>query len=115
VSDRLAALVPHLRPILTFSDEQNLVISMYSWHGCIHMAKTLRPVDVLWRQYTPEMRQHGYDHIQREWTREDALGDTWVRYGVSLARFFEMGRKKESFSTMVHEDWVPEDSPYWDE
>jgi hypothetical protein len=114
VGDHLIALAQELRSLLPFSDKENLIVSLYAWHGCIHMAKTLRAADVRSTQYTLPMRYDGHEHIKGEWTREEAMRNPWVRYGVSLARHFEMGRKKENFASMIHEDWVPQDSPYWE-
>jgi hypothetical protein len=43
------------------------------------------------------------------------VGNPWVRYGVSLARLMEKGRKGDDFDYVVHENWIPKDSPYWDD
>jgi hypothetical protein len=117
IAQRIENLVTALNGMLPFSEEQNLVVSLYAWHGCINMGKLLRCVyNTLEGQalYTPQMRRDGYAHIRGEWTRDEAQGNPWVRYGVSLARPMERGRKKQDFEFEVHENWIPRDSPYWE-
>ncbi|MGO9466143.1 MAG: hypothetical protein ACLQIB_02700 [Isosphaeraceae bacterium] len=114
---RIEGLPAALKGILPFTDEQNLVVSLYAWHGCIHMAKVLRCTRVIpggQALYTPQMRRDGYEHIKADWTQEESQGNPWVRFGVSLTRRMEQGRKKENFDFEVHENWVPDDSPYWE-
>jgi hypothetical protein len=118
IADRVETLSVALRGMLPFPDDQALVVSLYAWHGCIHMAKVLRrtansPGGP--EPYTPEMRRYGYAHVQQEWVREESLGNPWVRYGVTLARLMEKGRKGDQFATEVIEAWVPAGSPYWEE
>jgi hypothetical protein len=92
------------------------VTALYAWHGCINMAKLLRPThNVAGGQaaYTDQMRTAGYAWLADCWTTEEARGNPWVRYGVTLARPLEQNRKGTDFGRMVIEDWVPADSPYW--
>jgi len=115
---RIEGLPAVLKGLLPFSDEQNLVVSLYAWHGCIHMGKVLRCTYNIpggWALYTPQMRREGYKYVTADWTREEAQGNPWVRYGVSLTRLMEQGRKKENFDFEIHENWIPDDSPYWEE
>jgi hypothetical protein len=115
---RVESLPPALKGLLPFSDEQNLVVSLYAWHGCIHMGKVLRcTYNAPGGQalYTPQMRRDGYEHVKADWMRAEIQGNPWVRYGVSLTRLMEQGRKKENFDFEVHENWIPDDSPYWEE
>lgn len=117
IAQRIVNLAGTLKGMLPFSDDQNLVVSLYAWHGCIRMAKLLRCVyNIPGGQalYTPQMRRDEYAHIRKEWTKDDAQGNPWVRYGVSLARPMEQGRKKQDFDFAVHENWIPKDSPYWE-
>lgn len=95
---------------------QSYVCSLYAWHGCVNMAKLLRHTFVTAdgeAEYTMERRVEGYASLQQFWSKKEARGNRWVSYGVSLARGFEMNRKKENFTQMVVEDWVPPNSPYW--
>jgi hypothetical protein len=98
--------------------KQRLVAALYTWHGCINMAKLLRPTYVLpgggEAAYEKRKRFEGYDYLSEHWSQEMAQGNPWIRYGVSLARQLEINRKQEDFSRMVIEDWVPLDSPYWE-
>jgi hypothetical protein len=117
VAQRMVNLTIALKGMLPFSDDQNRVASLYAWHGCIHMGKLLRCVHNIpggQALYTPQMRRDGYAHIRREWTRDEAQGNPWVRYGVSLARPMEQGRTRQDFDFQVHENWIPKDSPYWE-
>ena len=96
---------------------ESYVTALYTWHGCINMAKLLRPsynVPGGQAAYSEQQRLQDYVWLQQCWTQETAKGNLWVRYGVSLARLLEMNRKKDEFAQMVIEDWVPRDSPYWD-
>lgn len=96
---------------------QSYVCALYAWHGCINMAKLLRRTYVSpdgEASYTWDQRVRGYAWIQGCWSEEVARGNPWVRYGVSLARLFEKSRKGNKFNEAVFEDWVPQDSPYWD-
>lgn len=114
---RIENLANAIKGMLPFSDDQNLVVSLYAWHGCICMAKLLRCVyNIPGGQalYTPQMRRDEYARIRAEWTQNEAQGNPWVRYGVSLARPMEQGRKKQDFDFEVHENWIPKDSPYWE-
>jgi len=117
----LAARNAHLADALTgtlpFSKHQNLAVSLYAWHGCIHMGKLLRctyRVPGGEALYSPGMRRDGYAHIKELWEQEEAQGNPWVRFGVSLARPMEQCRKKENFEYEVHESWIPKGSPYWE-
>ena len=97
--------------LLPFGRAESYVVALYIWHGCICMAKTLRKTYVVGRDreasYTIKQRQQGYEYIRQCWQEEEAIGNPWVKYGVSLAKIFEKGEKVD--------DWVPEDSPYWDD
>jgi hypothetical protein len=115
VARRIVALHAALNGVLPFPNDQGLVVSLYAWHGCLHMASLLRCVDAAGVLYTAEMRRRGYAVLHDDWEREAAAGNPWVRYGVSLARRLEQGRKKENFDYEVHENWVSRPSPYWDE
>lgn len=97
--------------------EESYAVALYTWHGCIYMAKLLRPsynAPGGQATYPDQQRIQGYAWLQECWTQETAKGNPWVRYGVSLARALEINRKKDEFAQMVIEDWVPPDSPYWD-
>lgn len=107
-----------LRGMLPFTEDQALVVSLFGWHGCMHMGKVLRcfanaPGGVI--PYTAQMRRDGYSKIREDWEKNLATGNPWVRYGVSITRLMEQGRKGENFDYEIHENWIPEDSPYWQE
>jgi len=70
------------------------------------MAKTLRVEDSALSAYTDEIRRRDYAVLARQWNES---GGEWIRYGVQLARALELGRK----SPNIIEEWVPGDSPYW--
>ena len=117
VVQRIVSLAGSLKGMLPFSADQNLVVSLYAWHGCIHMGKLLRCAHNIpggQALYTAEMRRDGYAHIRGDWERDAAQGNPWVRYGVSLTRLMEQGRKKQDFDFEIHENWIPKDSPYWE-
>ena len=117
VRQRIVNLAGALKGMLPFSGDQNPMGSLYAWHGCIHMGKLLRCVHNIpggQALYTPQMRRDGYAHIRGDWERDEAQGNPWVRYGVSLTRPMEQRRKKQDFDFEVHENWIPKDSPYWE-
>jgi hypothetical protein len=117
VAQRVVNLAGALKEMLPFSNYQNLVVSLYAWYGCICMAKLLRCVYNIpegQALYTPQMRLDGYAYIRGKWTQDETQGNPWVRYGVSLARPMEQGRKKQDFGLAVDENWIPKDSPYWE-
>jgi hypothetical protein len=97
--------------------EPTFVTALYVWHGCILMAKLLRPTHNVpgggQAAYTPQMRTGGYESLRDCWTHEETRSNRWVHYGVTLARLLELNRKGPEFKLKVIEDWVPEDSPYW--
>lgn len=78
------------------------------------MAKLVRPTSVApWTAtgeapYTHNQRMDGYRSLERQWLDEDANGNPWVKYGVSLALLLKRNRKE-----IPIDDWVPRDSPYW--
>ena len=97
--------------------DQSYVCSLFAWHGCVNMAMLLRRTFVTAdgeAEYTMERRVEGYAWLEHFWSEKETRGNRWVSYGVSLARPFEMNRKKENFTQTVVEDWVPPNSPYWD-
>lgn len=117
VVDRVINVIEPLRTILPFSDVQNLVVTLYTWHGCMHMGKLLRCTYVVpggEALYSPQMRRDHYAHLQQEWTRYQVQGNPWIRYGVSVARLMEQRRKGADFDFEVHENWISRDSPYWE-
>jgi hypothetical protein len=98
--------------LLFIGTHDSYAVALYTWHGCINMAKLLRRTYVIPNgeaPYTPEMRWRGYNQLQRTWHIEDTRGNPWIRYGVSLARLLEKKR-----GNPLVENWVPRDSPYWD-
>jgi hypothetical protein len=97
--------------------QKTYVTALYTWHGCINMAKLLRPSHNTpdgQAAYSGQQRVQGCAWLREYWTQETAKGNPWVRYGVSLARPLEMNSKKDEFAQMIIEDWVPLDSLYWD-
>jgi hypothetical protein len=90
------------------SSVQASALSLFTWHGCISMAKSLRSEDVRGCRYTLNMRHESYTMVLQ--TLECALpeGRRWIRYGISLAKGLE-----EKRGNRVIDDWVPKDSPYW--
>jgi hypothetical protein len=96
---------------------QRYVCALYTWHGCINMAKLLRSTYVISggeADYTRDQRIKGYAWLEECCSKETTRGNAWVRYGVSLARLFEKNRKGDKFKDAIVEDWVPQESPYWD-
>ena len=119
ISERAGALVNAIARAKLVPDPpaQSYIAGLYAWHGCINMAKLLRRTHVCpagEADYTTDQRHRGYSWLSACWSEEIARGNTWVRYGVSLARLFEKNRKGDNFKDAVLEDWVPQDSPYWD-
>lgn len=111
IIEGISTLLRDLREssLLHFSDPLNLVCALFAWHGCLSMAKVLRPTFVFGDMtiaYTLDLRERDYRKLQQEWLGEEAKGNRWVRYGVSLTRLFR------SHELRV-DQWVPQDSPYW--
>ncbi len=120
VAEKAARLADALEQdqLLSGAPLQRYVTALYAWHGCINMAKVLRRTYVTpagEAEYAPEQRRQGYAHLSTHWSLEEARGNPWVRYGVSLARLLEKSRKADDFAQRVVEDWVPRDSPYWEQ
>ena len=111
------SLVEKLAQQIASTREHTYVSALFAWHGCLNMAKATRQGYVtgpgMTTPYTLEQRVASYEHIQQAWRSEESRGNTWVRYGVSLARSLEQGRHRDNFSSAVVEAWVPRDSPYW--
>jgi hypothetical protein len=85
--------------------------ALFSWHGCIGMAKTTRPVYMTQRGVAPftlQQRLDGYSYMEKCWTSELSIGNPWTKYGVTLARSFSLNRG----DSMI-DDWVDLGSPYW--
>jgi hypothetical protein len=115
VSARAEALVTRIQAagLLGHSIAVNYAITLFIWHGCIHMAKTLRPTyrtPTGEAPYSLEIRRHGYRIIERSWREAEAEGNPFVRFGVTLARGLEVGR-----GNRIIDAWVPRGSPYWEE
>ena len=114
VSARAEALIARIQAdgLLSHSIAVNYAIALFTWHGCIHMAKNLRPTyrtPTGEAPYSLEIRQHGYQIIERSWRQAVAEGNPFVRYGVTLARPLEVAR-----GNRIIDDWVPRESPYWE-
>ena len=95
---------------------ENYVAVLFAWHGCINMAKLLQPTYVApggESPYSAPLREEGYRWLKECWEHERSTGNAWVRYGVSVAKPFELARKKDAFGKLVNDAWVPSDSPYW--
>lgn len=106
---RLVEVIPDQR-LLSIEAQESYAVALYTWHGCINMAKLLRRTYVTLdgeAPYTIEMRLEGYNQLQDCWRNENARDNHWVRYGVSLARLLEKKR-----GNPIVENWVPKDSPY---
>jgi hypothetical protein len=89
------------------------IVALYTWHGCIHIAKATRRTHRTATgedPYTPELRRQGYALVQQWWKEAESVGNPWVKFGVSLARRLEQGRGHQPV-----DNWVPRDSPYWKE
>lgn len=102
----------HEQGLLPFEYPETYVVALYTWHGCINMAKLLRITYVVpsgEAYYTDEIRWEGYCWLRKCWSEEQARGNPWVKYGVSLARLLEKKR-----GNPVVEYWIPGGSPYWD-
>jgi hypothetical protein len=87
------------------------VVALFTWHGCIHMAKATRRAYRTAKgeeDYNLDLRWHAYDIIRQWWAETETLGNPWVKFGVGVARLVEQGRGNQPV-----EDWVPADSPYW--
>jgi hypothetical protein len=101
------------RKLLRHDDRTNLVAALFAWLGCIGMAKTLREVDSQGQLYSDDIRRRDYATIERQW---GAKGGAWVRYGVTVARKLERERiERGGTHRDLIDNWVPRDSPYWDE
>lgn len=98
--------------LLSFGIKESYAVALYTWHGCINMAKLLRRAYFTpggEELYTVEMRLRGYNQLQECCYNEEVRGNPWVRYGISLAKLLEKKR-----GNPVVENWVPKDSHYWD-
>jgi hypothetical protein len=97
--------------LLAFDGLAALVASLFMWHGCISMAKSVRRTYVTLsgeKPYSLEQRQQSYEITKIDWQTAENSGNPWIRHGVSVARRFETAR-----ANSVVEDWIPKDSPYW--
>ena len=117
LGDRARVLVEFLQahnliPSPGFADMY--VAALYAWHGCLNMAKLLRKTYVVptgeEMPYRLQQRLDGHRFILSCALPEEPRGQ-WVRLGMSLARPFEKGRGKADRD--IHDEWVPQDSPYW--
>ncbi len=91
-----------------------LCVAFYTWFGCIFVAKLTRTEGSEGEQYTEKMRLENYNWIKGIW--EDALshGNPWIKYGVELSKLLEEKRKKNDPSKVIVDDWIPDNSPYWE-
>jgi hypothetical protein len=98
--------------LLSFENQINYVVSLYTWHGCLCMAKLTRETYVTnngEKPYIDEMRFNGYTQLQNLWKKEEQDGgNPWIRYGVSMAKTLS-----EKRGDKIINNWIPKDSPYW--
>lgn len=112
---RAGGLIKRLQTknLLNLGAADALTLAFFTWHGCINMAKDTRAKDVLGNPYTLEMRNEVYNRLKQEWEEWEKKGNSWVKYGVSLAKLLEEKRKKQDPQKQIIDDWVPAGSPYW--
>ena len=98
--------------LLSFGIQECYAVALYTWHGCLNMAKLTRETHVSIdgeKAYTDEMRLQGYMLLKVCWRKEKQdRGNPWVQYGVYLA-----GSLSEKRGDKVISTWIPKDSPYW--
>lgn len=113
--NRAGELIKRLqtKSLLNIGAADALALAFFTWHGCINMAKASRAKDVLGNPYTPEMRNEIYNRLKQEWEDWEKKGNSWVKYGVSLAKLLEEKRRKQDPQKQIIDDWVPAGSPYW--
>jgi len=114
IAHRAEQLAQRLREnhLLDYDPLVTYLVALLVWHGCLNMAKSLRPTYVTPEglvPYTRPQREAAYAFIKPHWQQAEAGGNPWVKYGVSLARTLETRRENR-----IIDDWVPRDSPYWD-
>lgn len=91
-----------------------LSAAFYAWYGCLSMAKLTRVEGSDGVLYTTEMRLEEYKCIRNEWEDAEKYGNLWIKFGVRIAKLLEEKRKKAESNKVIVDDWVPEDSPYWE-
>ena len=83
-------------------------IALYTWHGCICLAKCFRLMDSRGYHLSIEDRLATYKDLAEQARGAAGGGRRWVEYGMSLARPLE-----EKRGNAVLDSWVPKDSPYF--
>lgn len=94
---------------------QALTLGLYTWIGCLGMAKLTRKTQVVsWEgdeeEISKELRVELYEELIRYSGIEImARNNYWVEFGISLARLLSKER-----GDVIVDDWIPKDSPYWE-
>lgn len=119
LTNRMKALSDNIKDqsLLPYSDEENLVVALLVWYGCISMAKLISEEYRLWgnnpyklEEVNPPLfkRQELYNILLESFDCSGFQQGKWVRYGMSLAKFL-----KESRGEKIIDYWVPKESDYW--
>lgn len=101
-------LLPNLNKKTQFA------IALSIWYGCICMSKLLRQEDAGNNEISNEVREFEYERLKGEWEFEQSRGNPWVRYGVTLAKDFEIPRATRE-NRAFYDEWVvgvDPNSPY---
>lgn len=89
----------------------DLAAALYTWYGCIAMAKMTREVHNApegARPYTDEVRWRGYKRLVQQNVKYQSQGNYWVMYGIQLAKHLSASRGNVAIT-----DWIPPDATYW--
>jgi predicted RND superfamily exporter protein len=101
--EKIAKEVLEKYPKIGATNEEVIMKSLFIWHGCLNIDKESRSKDV-----------HGAEQLNRiqvhEWLVNQSNSNPWIRKGFTSAKLFRPEQRMDK-----DYDWIPKDSPYWEE
>ena len=101
--EKIAKEVLKKYPQIGITIEEAIMKSLFMWHGCLNIDKECRLKDAHGIEPPNRMQVH-------DWLVNQSNSNPWIRKGFTSAKSFrpEQGMDKTY-------DWIPKDSPYWEE
>lgn len=101
--EKIAKEVLKKYPQIGITIEEAIMKSLFMWHGCLNIDKECRLKDAHGIEPPNRMQVH-------YWLVNQSNSNPWIRKGFTSAKSFrpEQGMDKTY-------DWIPKDSPYWEE
>jgi hypothetical protein len=101
--EKIAKEVLKKYPQIGITIEEAIMKSLFMWHGCLNIDKECRLKDAHGIEPPNRMQVH-------DWLVNQSNSNPWIRKGFTSAKSFRPEQRMDKTY-----DWIPKDSPYWEE